>query len=186
MNALGLIEVKGYLTAVKVADVTLKAANVTLINLEKIRGGYVTVQITGDVGAVQAAVDAVAGTEQIISSHVIARMHQETKKIIKKCDVKMEDTQLESKQNTLEKEQPPTSNKQKGETIISLETNSNDFHLKLREDLEKLTVNELRKKVRENKNIEASAKMINYARKDTLIDILLKNERKDDGNVDGS
>ena len=45
MTALGMIEVRGYLGAVSVADTALKAANVTLNNAEVIRGG-ITVSYT--------------------------------------------------------------------------------------------------------------------------------------------
>ena len=78
MEALGLIEVNGYLAGIVVADAALKAANVELLNTEKIKGGLTTVELKGDVGAIQAAVE--AGTYEaeklgaLISSHVIPRM----------------------------------------------------------------------------------------------------------------
>ncbi len=84
--ALGLIEVKGYVGAIEAADAALKAANVTLIKLERIRSGLVTVLLSGDVGAIKAAVD--AGKEAakkcgtLISTHVIARPHEETTKVL--------------------------------------------------------------------------------------------------------
>jgi len=58
-EALGLLEVAGLAAAIKAADVMVKAANVTILNVEKARGGgWMTVKVTGDVGAVQAAVQA--------------------------------------------------------------------------------------------------------------------------------
>lgn len=57
-NALGLIEVVGKLAALEAADVALKAANVTLLGVENATGALITVKLTGDVGAVKAAVDA--------------------------------------------------------------------------------------------------------------------------------
>lgn len=58
-EALGLLEVAGLTAAIKAADVMVKAANVTILNVEKARGGgWMTVKVTGDVGAVQAAVQA--------------------------------------------------------------------------------------------------------------------------------
>ncbi|PEX93243.1 BMC domain-containing protein [Bacillus cereus] len=86
-QTLGLIEVRGYLGAVQAADAALKAANVTLIRCEIIKGGLVTVQLTGDVGAIQAAVE--AGEEAakqlgvLITSHAIARLDDEVYKMIK-------------------------------------------------------------------------------------------------------
>ena len=44
-RALGLIEVKGYLGAVVAADAALKAANVSLLNIETVKAGLNTVQL---------------------------------------------------------------------------------------------------------------------------------------------
>ena len=57
-NALGLIETKGLVGAIEAADAMVKAANVRLVGKEKVGGGYVTVMVRGDVGAVKAATDA--------------------------------------------------------------------------------------------------------------------------------
>ena len=55
MDALGMIETKGLVGAIEAADAMVKAAKVTLIGKEKIGGGFVTVMVRGDVGAVKAA-----------------------------------------------------------------------------------------------------------------------------------
>ena len=57
-KALGLIETYGYIGAIEAADTAVKAAYVELSAVEKVKGGLVTVQLLGDVGAVKAAVDA--------------------------------------------------------------------------------------------------------------------------------
>ncbi len=58
-QSLGLVEIIGLSTAVFVADVMLKAANVQIIEMENSKGlGYMTIKIQGDIGAVKAAVDA--------------------------------------------------------------------------------------------------------------------------------
>ncbi|HFI0470207.1 TPA: BMC domain-containing protein [Streptococcus suis] len=86
-RALGLIEVKGYLGAVVAADLAVKAANVSIINIEKIKSGLNTVHITGDVGAVKAAVAAAVAELEHKSfyrgSHVIASMDEQTEKLIR-------------------------------------------------------------------------------------------------------
>lgn len=88
-NALGLIETKGLVGAVEAADSMVKAANVALLGTEKIGGGLVTVMVTGDVGAVKAAVDAGAAAAkrvgELVSVHVIPRPHEETSKILPKA-----------------------------------------------------------------------------------------------------
>jgi len=56
-KALGLIETVGLAAAVEAADTCMKAANVKLIGYELTKGfGMVTVKISGDVSAVQAAI----------------------------------------------------------------------------------------------------------------------------------
>ena len=57
-QAIGMIETKGLVGSIEAADAMIKAANVTLIKQEMVDGGIVTVIVQGDVGAVQAAVDA--------------------------------------------------------------------------------------------------------------------------------
>ena len=61
IDALGMIEVIGLIPAVAAADSAVKAADVHILKLYKVDGGIVTLAVTGDVGAVRAAVD--AGTE---------------------------------------------------------------------------------------------------------------------------
>src|SRR3981081_3887686 len=58
MIALGMVETKGLIGAIEAADAMVKAANVTLIGSEYVGGGFVTVMVRGDVGAVKAATDA--------------------------------------------------------------------------------------------------------------------------------
>jgi ethanolamine utilization protein EutM len=87
-NALGLIETKGFVAAVEAADAMVKAANVQLVGKEEIGGGYVTVMVRGDVGAVKAATDAGAAAAQrigeLVSVHVIPRPHSDVEKILPK------------------------------------------------------------------------------------------------------
>lgn len=81
-RALGLIEVKGYLGAVVAADAALKAANVSLLNIETVKAGLNTVQLIGDVSAVRSAVDAAVELVQdkpyYLASHVISRLDNQT------------------------------------------------------------------------------------------------------------
>ena len=87
MQALGMIEVYGYLTAVEALDSALKAANVSRLGVEKVRGGLVTVLVEGDVGAVKAAMDASAAAAErvgtVISVHVIPRPADDVTKMLK-------------------------------------------------------------------------------------------------------
>ncbi len=87
--ALGMVETKGLVGAVEAADAMVKAANVTLIGKETIGGGYVTVMVRGDVGAVKAATDAGAAAAkrvgELVSVHVIPRPHSNIEFILPKA-----------------------------------------------------------------------------------------------------
>ena len=84
--ALGMIETKGLVGCIEAADAMVKAAKVTLIGKERIGGGYVTVMVRGEVGAVKAATDAGAAAArrvgELISVHVIPRPHSEVESIL--------------------------------------------------------------------------------------------------------
>ena len=85
-DALGLVETRGFVGSVEAADAMVKAANVQLIGYETIGGGYVTVMVRGDVGAVKAATDvgaeAAARVGEVVSVHVIPRPHSEVETIL--------------------------------------------------------------------------------------------------------
>jgi len=86
LDALGMVETKGLVGSVEAADAMVKAAKVTLIGKEVIGGGYVTVMVRGDVGAVKAATDAGAAAAQrvgeLVSVHVIPRPHVDVEMIL--------------------------------------------------------------------------------------------------------
>ncbi len=85
-DALGLVETRGFVGSVEAADAMVKAANVKLIGRETVGGGYVTVMVRGDVGAVKAATDvgaeAAARVGEVVSVHVIPRPHAEVELIL--------------------------------------------------------------------------------------------------------
>lgn len=117
MVALGLIETVGYTTAVSAADAAVKAADVEIIGMEKVIGvsGYVSVTIhfSGDVAAVQSAVD--AGSEvannigQVVTSEVIPRAHSEVQsELLKKFELKSEEKEKEEPAKKEEKVEKAT------------------------------------------------------------------------------
>jgi ethanolamine utilization protein EutM len=79
MDALGMIETRGFVGLVEAADAMVKAAKVELVGYEKIGGGYVTVIVRGDVAAVKAATEAGARQAErvgeLVAVHVIPRPH---------------------------------------------------------------------------------------------------------------
>lgn len=86
MNALGMIETRGLVSAVEAADAMVKAANVKLVGREQVGSGLVTVIVRGDVGAVKAATDAGAAAAdrvgELVSVHVIPRPHGDVELIL--------------------------------------------------------------------------------------------------------
>ncbi|MDW8191334.1 MAG: BMC domain-containing protein [Synergistota bacterium] len=84
--AIGLIETIGFVPAIEAADASLKAAQVELLACRFVTGGLVTVIIGGDVGAVNAAIEAgvkaALKVGKVISFHVIPRLDQQVLRII--------------------------------------------------------------------------------------------------------
>lgn len=88
-DALGLIETRGLVGSIEAADAMVKAANVQLVGYEQVGGGYVTVMVRGDVGAVKAATDvgaeAAARVGEVVSVHVIPRPHADVEATLPKA-----------------------------------------------------------------------------------------------------
>jgi len=81
MEALGMIETKGFVCLLEAVDSMLKAANVKMLGWDKVGSGLVTAFVVGDVAAVKAAVDAGASAAsklgEVVSVQVIPRPHEE-------------------------------------------------------------------------------------------------------------
>ncbi|MCR1898395.1 BMC domain-containing protein [Irregularibacter muris] len=87
-KSLGLIELKGLAATIVAVDTALKSAYIELHGVEAARGnGFHTIKLAGDVGAVQAAVDAIMGNrevkEDVISYKVIPRPSREIDPLIR-------------------------------------------------------------------------------------------------------
>lgn len=99
--ALGLIESIGLTTAITALDAASKAADVRLVGFDKVIGVNklvsVTIQIAGEVAAVNAAVEAgVAAAERVgnvVASHVIPRPHEEVDKLLEEFEYNLEKKQ---------------------------------------------------------------------------------------------
>jgi ethanolamine utilization protein EutM len=86
MEALGMIETKGFVALVEASDAMMKAANVTFLGWDKIGSGLVTAFVTGDVAAVKAATDAGSAAAgrigEVVSVQVIPRPHDDVKHVL--------------------------------------------------------------------------------------------------------
>ena len=180
-KALGLIETYGYIGAIEAADTAVKAAYVELSAVEKVKGGLVTVQLLGDVGAVKAAVD--AGVQKCkalgvyVSSHVIARPDSELYKIVPKLNSEEADKPKEiiafEDENAKEDEKIEKADKiGKDEKADKLETSEPEF--KLPKHFYTMKVVLLRNYVRKLDNFPIPNKKIKFANKQQLIDGLIE------------
>jgi microcompartment protein CcmL/EutN len=88
MRALGMIETKGLVACIEAADAMAKAANVTLLNRRAIGGGYMTVMVRGDVGAVRTALEAGAKAArrigEVVSVRILPSPHLDLEHILPK------------------------------------------------------------------------------------------------------
>jgi ethanolamine utilization protein EutM len=85
-QALGMIETRGLVACIEAADAMVKAANVTLLNKRAIGGGYVTVMVRGDVGAVRTALaagrEAAARVGEVVSTRIIPGPHADVETLL--------------------------------------------------------------------------------------------------------
>ena len=81
LEALGMIETKGFIALLEATDAMMKAANVQFMGWDKVGSGLVTAFVTGDVAAVKAATDAGANAAgrigDVVSVQVIQRPHED-------------------------------------------------------------------------------------------------------------
>lgn len=187
IRALGLIEIKGYLGAVVAADAALKAANVSLINIEKIRSGLNTVQLVGDVSAVKSAVDAAVALVQdepyYLASHVIPRLDEQTEILFKsrKKNPVEEESEVPVVEEVvvateiLESESVAEVVSEEAQAIReNVEKNVETASKYNRQELEKLKVVKLRSLAYREKDIRLSKKEIKFANKRLLIQALME------------
>lgn len=200
-KALGLIEVRGFLGAVVVADAALKAANVSLLNVETVKSGLNTVQLVGDVSAVRSAVEAAVEIAQdqpyYLHSHVIARLDSQTDSILLPIqkevnkDVSKAETSSSLEESILEvidlidvpevNPQPLISDNETAfvediisDIIVEEEVLTEGQQKYSEEELNKFKVVELRSIAYREDKIDLSKKEIKFANKQLLIQALLK------------
>jgi ethanolamine utilization protein EutM len=86
IQALGLVESRGFVGVTEAADAMAKAAQVEVVGYEHVGGGYACAIVRGEVAAVRAAVEAGAQAAkevgEFIGSHVIPRPHEQLEKVL--------------------------------------------------------------------------------------------------------
>lgn len=192
-KALGLIEVRGKLGAILAADAAVKAANVTLLGSDVIRGGLTTIHVIGDVAAVKAAVEAgevaVADKNCLISSHVIPHLDNQVEQMLIESFGKNEKETSESKElkesiaeiekNEQVEEKKDTllisANESEGMLQENLESEVDAMNSSFdKEELEKMKLTDLRSLANKLNLSTINKSEIKLANKAVLIEALLK------------
>lgn len=195
MQAIGMIETKGLLAAVESADSMTKSAKVKILEKIYVGGGLVTIVVAGDVGAVKAAVDVgkaaviVLGEGLLISSHVIAKPHEDLSKMMK-CEEREKIAEISyieeivaedfTEKNTAIKEEIGRETKEITEESegftekadieeILLKSNFEKDREQLTEKINSLKISELRKIVKGHKDSELTTKVISKMTKENLV-----------------
>lgn len=202
MKALGMIEVYGRIGAIEGLDSALKAANVSLVNMVRVGGGFTSFFIEGDVGAVKAAIDAAETSAgrvgSVLSSHVIPRPDQSVRNLLN-MNQQLSPKDQKSTDNKTNKEN--TDNLIESKSISENKSKENSFPPnKVDDDVEKklddiveeklednaaanatkydkyeaLTVVELRKAARDIEALNLTKQEIKFAKKKELLDAIKK------------
>lgn len=190
MKALGMIETYGCVTAVEALDSALKAANVSLLDMSRVKGGNVTVLIEGDVGAVQAAVSAAKASAeavgQIAATHVIPRPAGDVGLMIGAAAsdrslsfFHAEPEREEPEQEIQPETKPETKSETKPETKSDVIPDRSTIEIPEPEVLETCTVEELRKLARAIRPDNMTRKDIRFAKKQQLIDAIMRYRKQE-------
>ena len=192
-EALGMIETFGYVGAVEALDVCLKSADVKFSGCELVGGGFVTIEITGDVASVNAAIEAariaVPKVAKLISIFVIPRPVDEVFEVFCK-DMETEDSNENNPVNIIMTEQSDKQSEKKHlvrddntekSEIIKVpqkkkevnKQNDNESLFKMRQKLEKMRVVELRNLARQLNLSSITKKDIKFGKKKQLINAVL-------------
>lgn len=86
IDALGFVEVFGYVAALEAADAMLKTADVRLLAVHELNPGMITIEVEGNLAACRVAVnagrDAATRVGRVIATHVIGRPDVDTEDMV--------------------------------------------------------------------------------------------------------
>jgi ethanolamine utilization protein EutM len=158
--ALGMVETRGLVGSLEAADVMAKTATVTILGMDYAGGGLVTVQVSGDVAAVRAAVDAGGAAAQrvghLVSTHVIPRPAPDVEELL---HARPEVDPDEGEEETQE---------------LEFDFVASPDDAEYRRQLDAMTVHQLRTLARSTEGLGIQGREISKANKELLIFELLK------------
>lgn len=182
-SALGLIETYGLIGAIEALDTAVKAAEVRLVDLTKVKGGLMTLSLAGDVSAVKASVDAGSAAAERLgtlrSAHVIPRLDEEVWPMMERQirEPPEEDPPKKAPEILQRKspEEPPPEGVPGEGTEKSMEN-----RLWSKKELSAMKVMDLRKLARKMEDVRIPSGQVKYANKEALMkEILLAQGRRD-------
>ncbi len=187
-KALGLIETKGLIGAIEAVDAAAKAAAVIVSSVELTEAAFMTLKIEGDLGAVQAAVEAGATAAEkigeLVAVHVIANPSNEMSAILPRrryiSKYHPNDNRPALTDNNAEAKLPVKKKKKVQKQTDTKQQNITEIKNQIIEhELDKMTVSELRQIARKLVNLTLKGREISMANKQQLIDAIRRT--KDNG-----
>lgn len=184
-KALGLIETKGLIGAIEAVDAAAKAAAVVVSSVELTEAAFMTLKIEGDLGAVQAAVEAGASAAEkigdLIAVHVIPNPSTEMAAILPRrryiSKYHPDDMRPALTDSDAEKNMPIRNKKQRVRRRVTKQKNIDSVKNKIiKTQLDKMTVSELRQIARKLVNLTLKGREISMANKQQLIDAIRRVE----------
>lgn len=187
-GALGMLETYGLIAAIEGLDAAVKAANVTLCGFKYVTGGLVTFFVTGDVGATKAAIaagqTAAEKVGKVISSHVIPRPAESTTIIASPTEkpagrrrgtgIHKRDFAAKASAKSEPAKKPEESKSVPESAPVKVVESAKDQKGYTEEQLREIKTTDLRKLAREFKNIGLTKIEIRDAKKEPLIEAILK------------
>ncbi|HDL00819.1 MAG TPA: BMC domain-containing protein [candidate division Zixibacteria bacterium] len=184
-KALGLIETKGLIGAIEAVDAAAKAAAVVVSSVELTEAAFMTLKIEGDLGAVQAAVEAGASAAEkigeLVAVHVIPNPSGEMAAILPRrryvSKYHPDDMRPALTDSDAEAGLPIQKKKQKNRRRVTKQHNITETQNKIiKTQLDKMTVSELRQIARKLVNLTLKGREISMANKQQLIDAIRRVE----------
>ncbi len=180
-KALGLIETKGLIGAIEAVDAAAKAAAVVVSSVELTEAAFMTLKIEGDLGAVQAAVEAGAAAAEkigeLVAVHVIPNPSDEMAAILPRrryvSKYHPNDMRPALTDSDVETGLPLQIKKRKTVTKQNIRETKKQI---IKTQFDKMTVGELRQIARKLVNLTLKGRQISMANKQQLIDAIRRAE----------
>ncbi len=180
--ALGLVETRGLIGAIEAADAMAKTANIKLIGKERTDPAMITVKILGDTAAVRSAVEAGAAAAQrvgqLIAHHVIPRPADGLEDLVFAKTFLSDAEVAELLGTAIQSEKKEATKESLQETEEPAHADYEIPEVKdrtaYRDQLQQLTVHQLRNYARGVQGLSIHGRQISVANKEELIAELLK------------